>query len=113
MNQCFCNVIVSNENTVKLIKFTPQLATKEQLIGKLNLDKINDKIREIIKAPTNLKGEQITKVGEALFEALFDAQLREYFLAYYQDILKQQDANLGIILEIILYVFFLINGNVV
>ena len=89
MNQCFCNVIVSNENTVKLIKFTPQLATKEQLIGKLNLDKINDKIREIIKAPTNLKGEQITKVGEALFEALFDAQLREYFLAYYQDILKQ------------------------
>ena len=100
MNQCFCNIIVPNENMVRVIKSNLQLANKEQLTGKLNLGKINDQIREVIKAPANLKGEQITKVGEALFEALFDDQLREYFLAYYQDILKQQDANLGVILEI-------------
>ena len=100
MNQCFCNIIVPNENMVRVIKSTLQLANKEQLTGKLNLGKINDQIREVIKAPANLKGEQITKVGEALFEALFDDQLREYFLSYYQEIVKQQDANLGVILEI-------------
>ncbi len=100
MNQYFYHIIVPNENTVRVRKSTPQLADKEQLTGKLNLAKINDKIREIIKAPANLKCGQITKVGEALFEALFDGQLREDFLAYYQEIVKKKQQRLAVILEI-------------
>ncbi|NEP86972.1 MAG: CHAT domain-containing protein [Okeania sp. SIO2C2] len=47
-----------------------------------------------------MEGQKITKVGEALFEALFDGQLREYFLAYYQEIVKKKQQRLEIILEI-------------
>ena len=100
MNQYFYHIIVPNENTVRVRKLTPQLADKEQSTGRLNLAKINDKIREIIKAPANLKDGQITKVGEALFETLFDSQLREDFLAYYQEVVKRQKQILAVILEI-------------
>ncbi|GGA24484.1 CHAT domain-containing protein [Okeania sp. KiyG1] len=100
MNQYFYHIIVPNENTVRVRKLTPQLADKEQSTGRLNLAKMNDKIREIIKDPANLKGGQITKVGEALFEALFDSELREDFLAYYQEVVKKQQQILAVILEI-------------
>ncbi|NET29890.1 CHAT domain-containing protein [Okeania sp. SIO1I7] len=100
MNQYFYRIIIPDENTVRVQKITPQSNNPEQLPGKLNLTKINDKMREIIKAPDNLKGEQITKVGEVLFEALFDSQLREYFLAYYQEIVKNKQKNLAVVLEI-------------
>ncbi|NER04766.1 MAG: CHAT domain-containing protein, partial [Okeania sp. SIO3C4] len=100
MNQYFYHIIVPNENTVRVRKLSPQLADKGRSTGKLNLAKINDKIREIIKVPTNLTGGKITKVGEALFEALFDSQLREDFLAYYQEVVKKQQQILAVILEI-------------
>ncbi|MDY7003822.1 MAG: CHAT domain-containing protein [Cyanobacteriota bacterium] len=100
MNQYFYHIIVPNESTVRVRKLTPQSANKEQLTGKLNLAKINDKIREIIIVPDNLEGGKITKVGEALFEALFDSQLREDFLVYYQEVVKRQQQILAVILEI-------------
>ncbi|MDY7006245.1 MAG: CHAT domain-containing protein [Cyanobacteriota bacterium] len=99
MNQYFYHITVPNENTVRVRKLTPQLA-EEMPPGKLDLTQINNKIREIIKAPDDLEGRQITKVGETLFEALFDSQLREDFLAYYQEIVKQKKQNLAVILEI-------------
>ncbi len=100
MNEYFYQIIVPNENMVRVRKLTPQSTDPEQTTGKLNLTKINDKIREIIKAPANLEGQKITKVGEALFEALFDGQLREDFLAYYQEIVKKKQQILEVILEI-------------
>ncbi len=100
MNEYFYQIIVPNDNMVRVRKLTPQSTDPEQTTGKLNLTKINDKIREIIKAPANLEGQKITKVGEALFEALFDGQLREDFLAYYQEIVKKKQQILEVILEI-------------
>ncbi|NEO53321.1 MAG: CHAT domain-containing protein [Okeania sp. SIO3B5] len=131
MNQYFYHIIVPNNNTVRVRKLTPQLAEDKvtgkldfsQIKNKItkiikapdNLDdyweseqitnlviaQINDKIREIIEASDNLESQQITKVGEALFETLFDSQLREDFLAYYQEIVKQKQQNLAVILEAI------------
>lgn len=100
MNEYFYQIIVPNDNMVRVRKLTPQSTDPEQTTGKLNLTKINDKIREIIKAPANLEAGKITKVGEALFEALFDGQLREDFLAYYQEIVKKKQQILEVILEI-------------
>ena len=93
-------ICVPNENTVKVEKWNPESSQAEKLTGKLNLKKITSKIPEIIKNPANLKDDQIEKVGEALFEALFDSELKEDFISYYQEVVKKQKQILQVILEI-------------
>ncbi|WP_088243196.1 CHAT domain-containing protein [Calothrix rhizosoleniae] len=100
MSQYSYHIIVPNENTVKIKKLTTQSTQIEQLTGKLSLDKITSNIQETIRNTANLKDEQIHKVGEALFEALFDSQLREDFLYFYTEVTKKQKQTLQVILEI-------------
>ncbi|MBK4729952.1 CHAT domain-containing protein [Oxynema sp. CENA135] len=49
---------------------------------------------------SQLVGNAIRTVGEALFDCLFDSQLREHFLTYYRELVLDKQQNLEIILAI-------------
>jgi CHAT domain-containing protein len=100
MKQNYYHICVPNENTVKVKKSNANLTRPEQVSGKFNGNKITSKIQDIFKNPANLKDEQIQKVGEVLFEALFDSELRKDFLDFYQEVVRTQKQILQIILEI-------------
>ena len=95
------HICVPTTDLVKVKKWSTA-STKPDILpdGKFNQDKITSKIQEIIKNPANLKDQQIQKVGEALFEALFDKDLRENFLSFYTEIVKKKKQILQVILEI-------------
>ena len=94
------HICVPNEKTVKVKKWTPEATQASEIPGTFRQNKINTRIIEVIKNPDNLKDEQIQKVGEALFEALFDNQLREDFLDFYETVVINRDLNLEVVLEI-------------
>jgi len=100
MNQNYFIISIRNENTINVKKWYSNLTQPESLPGKFRQDQITHEVQQIIKNPTSLKGEKIRKIGNALFEALFDNDLRENFLKSYQEITKNKKQILNIILEI-------------
>ena len=95
------HICVPSTDIVKVEKWSTASTEPDTLPdGKFNQEKITPKIQEIIKNPANLKDEQIQKVGEALFEALFDRDLREDFLSFYTEVVKKKKQPLQVILEI-------------
>ena len=95
------HICVPTTDIVKVKKWSTTSTQADTLPdGKFNQEKIAPKIQEIIKNPANLKDEQNQKVGEALFEALFDKDLREDFLSFYTEVVKNKKQQLQVILEI-------------
>ena len=95
------HICVPTTDIVKVKKWSTASTEPDTLPdGKFNQEKITPKIQEIIKNPANLKDEQIQKVGESLFEALFDKDLREDFLYFYTEVVKKKKQILQVILEI-------------
>ena len=93
------HICVPSTDIVKVEKWSTASTEPDTLPnGRFNQEKITPKIQEIIKNPANLKDEQIQKIGEALFEALFDKDLREDFLSFYTEIVKKKKQILQVIL---------------
>lgn len=102
MTQNHYHIFITNKNTVKAQKSCAASTEPDAtLTGQFNQgNRIDSRIQGIIKNSADLKDERIQKVGEALFDALFDNQLREDFLSFYTEIVKKRKQILQVILEI-------------
>ncbi|MGK7893987.1 MAG: CHAT domain-containing protein [Xenococcus sp. (in: cyanobacteria)] len=100
MKQYRYHICVSNENSVKVKKWIPGSTVPNESFGIFQKTKITDQIHEAFQNPVTLKNEQVQKVGEALFETLFDEQLRKDFLNFYQKVVRKLDQTLEVVLEI-------------
>ena len=99
MNQYSYHIIVPNTHTVNVKKWTSESKTPNGSTGQFRGDKITQQIQEVIQNPASLQPEQIQKVGEALFDALFDQQLRADFLSFRRYAINQKQ-TLKVVLEI-------------
>ena len=100
MKQYRYHICVPNENSVEVKKYSPDSKDRDESSGIFRQNKITDQIREAFQNPGTLKNEQVQKVGEALFETLFDDQLNNDFFSFYQKIVIHQDQTLEVVLEI-------------
>ena len=91
----YYHICVPNQRTVKVTKRNTNSTQPDSFSGEFRQDKITNEIRNIINNPDQLIDEEIQRVGEALFEALFDDQLRENFLSY-----NNKTNEIRVILEI-------------
>ncbi len=100
MKQYRYHICVPNENSVKVKKWIPDSTVPDESFGIFQKTKITDQIQERFQNPVTLQNEQVQKVGEALFETLFDKQLRKDFLNFYQKVVRKLDQTLEVALEI-------------
>ena len=93
----YYHICVPNQQTVKVTKRNTNSTQPDSFSGEFRKHKITNEIRNIINNPDQLIDEEIQRVGEALFEALFDDELRENFLSYNNE---NKTNEIRVILEI-------------
>jgi len=93
-------ICVPNETSVRVTLYSPAFEVLNEATGRLRLDRINQPVQDCLADSSRLTGESIQRVGEALFEALFDTQLREDFWQTYRKIVIQTQQRLQVSLEI-------------
>jgi len=93
-------ICVPNETSVRVTLWSPAFEVLNEATGRLRLDRINQPVQDCLTDSSRLTGELIQRVGEALFEALFDTQLREDFWQTYREIVLYKQQRLQISLEI-------------
>ena len=93
-------ICVPNETSVRVTLWSPAFQVLNEATGKLRLDRINQPVQDCLADASRLTGESIRRVGEALFECLFDNQLREDFWQTYREIVIQKQQRLQVSLEI-------------
>jgi len=101
-NSTIYHICIPNADSVTVKKWTPGQQTPNGATGSFNKDKLIETVtpllenyRNFIDNPGNIK-----KLGDALFDALFDQDLRPDFFDSYQTIVKQNHQKLKIVLEI-------------
>lgn len=98
--ESFYQICVSNETSVRVTLWSPEFQVLNEAAGRLRLDRINQPVQDCLTDSSRLTGELIQRVGEALFECLFDNQLREDFWKTYREIVVQKQERLQVVLEI-------------
>lgn len=93
-------ICVPNENLVRVTLWSPAFQVLNEATGRLRLDRLNQRVQDCLTDSSRLTGESIQRVGEALFECLFDNQLREDFWQTYREIVIQKQQRLQVSLEI-------------
>ena len=100
MKQYRYHICVPNETSVRVKKWWPDTNAASESSGEFRKAKITKPIEEAFQNPAILQDEKVQRVGEALFEALFDDQLRNDFFSFYQEIVINKDRTLEVVLEI-------------
>ena len=93
-------ICVPNETSVRVTLWSPECQVLNEAAGRLRLDRINQPVQDCLTDSSRLMGESTKRVGEALFECLFDNQLREDFWQTYQEIVIKKQEQLQVVLEI-------------
>jgi CHAT domain-containing protein len=94
------HLCIPNKDSVRVQFWNPQSQSPNESSGTLNRDRLNDRIQSMLTDSYQLVGNAIRTVGEALFDCLFDSQLREHFLTCYQQVVLEKQQTLEMILAI-------------
>ena len=101
-NSAIYYIFIPNQNSVNVKKWIPGQQTANESSGIFDNDKLIREVKPLLESYGSLinNSNNIIKLGDTLFDALFDNGLRQDFLGYYQEIVEQNHQKLNIVLEI-------------
>jgi hypothetical protein len=102
-NSSIYHIRILNESCVRVKKWNPGQQTPNGAVGSFDKNKLLAAVTPLLENYSNLIDNNSNKIiclGETLFDALFDNDLRQDFLVCYQEIVRQNNQRLKIVLEI-------------